>query len=187
MCYMDIKNMVSCSQFEGMSLQHGIIISNWTLKTQEKSFSQYLCLHSRGWRRNILAHVIFLAQVEQLADLVGSLGPPQSWLLLICQAWQCALTWTEQQWSVSAKVYEAFVLPCMHFHCQKLWTQNLWAHLCWWALISDSPGTTDWSQYEIWQCSLSDSVYNSAHRSALWCKSCASVKMDTVLSDSCSR
>ena len=40
----------------------------------------------------LLADVIFLAQVEELANLVRTLWSPQSGLLLVCQTWQWALS-----------------------------------------------------------------------------------------------
>lgn len=40
---------------------------------------------------HVLAHVILLGQVEELADLGRPLGAPVLWLLLICQPWDLAL------------------------------------------------------------------------------------------------
>lgn len=47
-----------------------------------------------GVGADVLAHIILLAQAEQLADLGRPLGSPLAWLLLICQTWQLCLACT---------------------------------------------------------------------------------------------
>lgn len=50
-----------------------------------------------GVGADVLAHVILLAEAEQLADLGRPLGTSLAWLLLICQTWQLCLTWTQHK------------------------------------------------------------------------------------------
>ena len=50
-----------------------------------------------GVGADILAHIILLAQAEQLADLGRPLGSPLAWLLLIRQTWQLCLACTPAQ------------------------------------------------------------------------------------------
>ena len=95
------------------------------LKFYYTGYRKYLTFLRGEWAPdNVLTHIVFLRQVEELADTTGSLGAQSSRHSLVGQAWDFLFSWFNQS-------FKWYILKFTLFHNTKLlvFILNTWSKI----------------------------------------------------------